>query len=225
MYLDSNFAPSTSLLERMRYCWVGATKIKLESIPINKKFKMLWILAEVLLEGPEVLLVRFLSEKQLCKSLSWMETPDSISTKVDYFPYQNLLLKWETHKILNYSITGRILMLIWFTLWPSISRYLYSFYICLASLCRGCIKLISIIHTPCTNKFLKVLECSLHPINHKIAKGNSLKYRLNVSFEGAMVSAEVSLAISTARILYFVCWIFQFMSIYAKNTMSIKILK
>ena len=116
-------------------------------------------------------------------------------------------------------------MLIWFTLWPSISRYLYSFYICLASLCRGCIKLVSIIHTPCTNKFLKVLEYSLHPINHKIAKGNSLKYRLNVSFEGAMVSAEVSLAISTARILYFVCRLFQFVSIYAKNTMSIKILK
>ena len=138
MYLGSNFALSTSLLERMRYCWVGATKIKLESIAINKKFKMLWILDEVLLEVPEVLLVRFLSEKQLCKSLTWIDVPDSVSIKIDYFPYQNILLKWQTHKILNYSITGRILMLIWFTLWPSISRCLYSFYTCPASLCKGC---------------------------------------------------------------------------------------
>ena len=138
MYLDSNFALRTSFLERMRYCWVGATKIKLKSIEINKKIKMLWILAEVLLEVHEVLLVRFLSEKQLCQCLTWIDVPDSISTKIDCFPYQNLLLKWQTHKILNYSITGRILMLIWFTLWPSISRNLYSFYTCPASLCRGC---------------------------------------------------------------------------------------
>ena len=138
MYLGSNFALSTSLLERRRYCWVGATKIELGSIAINKKLKMLWILAEVLLEVPEVLLVRFLSEKQLCKSLTWIDVNDSISIKIDYFPYQNILLKWQAHKILNYSITGRILMLIWFTLWPSISRYLYSFYTCPASLCKGC---------------------------------------------------------------------------------------
>ena len=110
LFLGNNFPLSTSFLECMRYCWVGATKIKLASIAINKKFKKLFVLLRKkkrnLSKVPEVPIVRFLFGKKICtirrmlcalllrKSLTRIDLSDSTQTKIDCFRYKNLLLRW-----------------------------------------------------------------------------------------------------------------------------------